>query len=317
MLQYIPLRKYKRVNRLNNLWNKEFASLFPISANLYKQKILDDPNFNKDASFVALYDNEPVGFIIIKTWLSDSGFLNEEGKAYISLIFVNKEMRNMGIGTDMLTLAIKEIKKNPSIRAIQVGNESNRLICGIPNDISNASIFFINKGFYQLDSFVDFIKISRKESILELDTFKETLKYRVATEEDKDEILKLCLKNGWNRSAYLLNHYFENGGSGRRVVVACKDDKIIGLARIYEENKSPLKINIFTKDSHIGEVIYIGVDSEYENQGYELEINKACENYLVKRGCKKIIVPASNKISFYKSLGYSAFKYYLRFELDF
>ena len=44
-------------------------------------------------------------------------------------------------------------------------------------------------------------------------------------------------------------------------------------------------------------------------------MNLAAKNYLAKRGCKKIIVLATKDIKFYKSLGYSAYKYYLQFEL--
>ena len=96
MLQYVSIRKYKHLNKLNNIWNSEYKKTFPIKKHLYKKYILDDVNLNKDASFVALYDNEPVGFIFIKTWLLDSGLLDERDTAHISLMYVKKEMRNMG-----------------------------------------------------------------------------------------------------------------------------------------------------------------------------------------------------------------------------
>ena len=112
MLQYVSIRKFKHLNKLNNIWNSEYKKTFPIKKHLYKKYILDDVNLNKDASFVALYDNEPVGFIFIKTWLLDSGLLDERDTAHISLMYVKKEMRNMGIGSDMLNLALVEIKKH-------------------------------------------------------------------------------------------------------------------------------------------------------------------------------------------------------------
>ena len=71
MLQYVNAKKYKHLNKLINLWNSEYKKTFPIKKALYKKHILEDVNFNKDASFVALYDNDPVGFVIIKTWLQD------------------------------------------------------------------------------------------------------------------------------------------------------------------------------------------------------------------------------------------------------
>ena len=115
MLQYVTIRKYKHLNKLNNLWNSEYKKTFPIKKYLFKKHIVEDVNLNKDASFVALYDNEPVGFVFVKTWLLDSGLLDKSDVANISLIYVKKEMRNMGIGSDMLKLAISEIKKHKSI----------------------------------------------------------------------------------------------------------------------------------------------------------------------------------------------------------
>ena len=123
MLQYVSLRNYKHTKHLINLWNVEFRFNFPIRKNIYRDLILDDPNLNVDASFVALYDNEPVGFIFIKTWLNESGFETDSDSAFISLMFVTEEMRNMGIGSDLLKLAISEIKKHGTIKTLKVGNE--------------------------------------------------------------------------------------------------------------------------------------------------------------------------------------------------
>ena len=123
MLQYVNIKKFRHLNSLINLWNGEYRKLFPIRKSLYKKLILEDPNLNKDASFVALYDNEPVGFIFIKTWKTDSGLLNESEYAHISLMFVKKEMRNMGIGSDMLKLAISELRKYHNIAILGFGRE--------------------------------------------------------------------------------------------------------------------------------------------------------------------------------------------------
>jgi ribosomal protein S18 acetylase RimI-like enzyme len=120
MLEYLTIRKYKHTKHLINLWNSEFRSTYPIKKQLYRNVVLNDVHLNKDASFVALYDNEPVGFIFIKTWIDESGLADEHETAHISLIFVKKEMRNMGIGSDMLKLALSEIKKYHNIITLVV-----------------------------------------------------------------------------------------------------------------------------------------------------------------------------------------------------
>ena len=47
-----------------------------------------------------------------------------------------------------------------------------------------------------------------------------------------------------------------------------------------------------------------------------LQLRKEGTKYLAKRGCKKVIVTSTKKIGFYKKLGYSAYTYYLQFELE-
>ena len=315
MLQYLTINKFKHLNNLINLWNSEYRKTFPISKSSYRNLILSDSNLNEEASFVALYDNEPVGFIFIKTWLKDSGLINEKNIANISLIFVKKEMRNMGIGSDLLKLAISEIKKHSTINKIIVGNDINGLFPGIPNELNDAPIFFMNKGFIQKEGVVDMIHIVKDENEGKDNELKD-VSVGIATEEEKDELLKLCIKNNYNREAFLINNYFENGGSGRRIVLLRKDDKIIGFARFEDENKSLFKTSIFMKKKSLGNIIFEKLDEDYKNIGYEEILNQSVRNYIIKRGCNKIVVLATKNIPFYKQLDYSVYKYYLQFELE-
>ena len=310
MLQYIQLRNYKHTKHLINLWNNEYHAIFPIKKNIFNDLILDDTNLNWDASFVALYDNSPVGFIFVKTWLNESGFETESDSAFISLMFVIQEMRNMGIGSDMLKLAISEIKKHENIKYLKVGNEINKIFPGLPNEFVNAPIFFMNKGFVQTEGVVDMIHVLRDDKLEEYDT---NLRILVATEDDKEKVLRFCMDNNYKREGYLLSLYFEKE-TGREVIIFRRDKQIIAVAKINESNNK-YTINLpFSKDKHIGTIDFIVTDASL-TLDEKITINKATKNYLIKRGCKKIIVMATNDIKFYKEQGYSAYKYYLKFEL--
>lgn len=314
MLDYVSARKYRHNRQLINLWNSEFRSTFPIKRSLFKDIVLEDENLNLDASFVALYDNEPVGFIFIKTWLSESGLANEKSTANISLIYVKREMRNMGIGSDLLQLAISELKKYPNIKTLVVGNDMNKIFAGIPSELNNAAIFFVNKGFQQNEAVVDMIRVARNDKVEEIET--NDIKFYIATEDERDEILKLCVTNGWTREAYLVNQYYENGGSGRRIAIGVvNDDKVVAFVRFNDKNKAPYKTIPFDRDKHLGSIYFAKVDQNYQDSNYEVLLNKVAKNYLLQRGCKKIIVLATKDVKFYKELGYSAYKYYLQFEL--
>ena len=318
MLEYVKVKKFKHIKRLINLWNSEFRYTYPIKAASYKKLILEDVNLNKDASFVALYDNEPVGFLFVKTWFNDSGLANEHDTAHISLMFVKKEMRNMGLGSDMLKLAVSELRKYHNINKLVVGNEMNKIFSGSPSDLNQAAIFFKNKGFVSKDAVVDMIQVVKSNDPEAINN--NELLITVATEDDKYELLQLCVNNGWKREAFLINQYFENGGSGRRIAIGVIDDKkIVAFARFNHDNKKRILpaflAKFFAKKIDVGSINYIRIDQNYYSKEYEIIMNKAAKNYLLKRGCKKIIALATQDIDFYKDLGYSVYKYYLQFEL--
>lgn len=316
MLEYIKVKDYKHIVHIINLWNAEYKSLYPIDKKLFKSLVLDDPNFNPEASFVAMYDSEPVGFIFIKNWLSESGLANENDTAHISLIFVKKEMRNMGIGSDMLKLSVNELKKYRSVKKLVVGNEINKVFSGVPNDLVDTPIFFMNKGFSQTQGLVDMIRVARTEMVDAPFDHKDLIT-RIATEDDKDEILKLCVKNGWNREAFLINRYFEQGGSGRRIAVGELNHKIVAFARFNDEKKQPTRFKLFNKDKSLGYILFAKIDKDLKDEQYKEILNQEAKNYLLKRGCKKIMILATSDLMFYKKMGYSACKYYLNFEYYF
>ncbi len=313
MLEYITARKYRHTKHLISLWNSEFRSTYPIKKPYFYSLILEDVNFNQDASFVALYDNEPVGFIFIKTWLDETGLASEKETAHISLMFVKKEMRNMGIGSDLLQLAISELKQYRNINKLVVGNEMNKIFSGVPSELNGAAIFFVNKNFVQKEAVVDMIRIERNDKFEEIE--KSELDISIATEEEKNEILQLCVQNDWNREAYLVNQYYEKGGSGRRIIIGRIDNKIVSFVRFNDENKIPFKTRTFENDKKLGSINFVRVDKNYQDRNIDALMNKAAKNYLLKRGCKKMIVLATKDVKFYKSLGFSAYKYYLQFEL--
>ena len=57
----------------------------------------------EEHSYVALVDDKPVGFVINKIWLHNYPIEQYLNTGWISLIYVKKEFRNMGIGSELLS----------------------------------------------------------------------------------------------------------------------------------------------------------------------------------------------------------------------
>ena len=72
----------------------------------------------------------------------------------------------------------------------------------------------------------------------------------------------------------------------------------------------------FLKDKKIGSILYVGVDNAYKDAGYDEVMSRVARRYLVKRGCKKVIILATKNIQFYKKQGFSALRFYQQFEME-
>jgi len=237
MLQYIRFKDYKKGKYLYRLWNREYGRSYPISASLFKERLLEDVNFDVHNSYVALYERIPIGFILVKKWQDDSLFYAIPDTATISLFYVEKDIRNMGVGTELLELAMNGLLENKSLVKIQLGNDLLNFFPGLPSEFNKTTPFLINRGFKNKENYVDMIQIVKKQ-IESAHIYVETekpLRIRIATEEDKDLILRLCLDNDLIKEAYLLKRYFEQGGTGRRIVLGLVEEKIVGFVRIYDK----------------------------------------------------------------------------------
>lgn len=313
MLTYLSLRECKIADKLNKLWNKDYKKSFPIHDTMFQERILEDENLNMDASFVAFFENMPIGFILIKTWQDESPFYKAEDRACISLIFVLKQYRNKKVGSELLNIALNKLAKDEKIHEVTLGNDVVSIFPGLPNELNESIMFFLNRGFRNEKGCVDMIKNITKTKYKHI---QSNVNIRIATEEDKDVLIRLCLDNHDHREAYLIHKYFERGGTGRRLVVGSINNKIIGFSRIFDRKKSATKINMFT-DKNVGSLGMLVVDKTLDNyEECKKNLSMESEFYLAMRKCKKIIIECTNHIEFYKNLGYRVFKFYLDFNLN-
>lgn len=315
MLQYVSFKDYKKTKNLYKLWNREFKRIYPISSALFKERILDDVNFDKNNSYVALYERVPIGFIAIKKWQDDSLFYAIKDRATISLLYVQKDVRNMGVGSELLELALEGLKNQTAISKIQLGNDLLNIFPGLPSELTKTTPFLINNEFVNKDGCADMIQLARESKFQRNFETEKELTIRIATEEDQDHLLKMCLDNGMEKEAYLLKRYFENGGSGRRIVLGLVDEKIIGFVRIFDKKKIAPKVNFFL-EKKVGSLGLMGMDKDFREGNYAEKLCVEATKYLIMRGCKKIVVESTKDIEFYKKLGFKAFKYYLNFEKE-
>lgn len=93
------------------------------------------------------------------------------------------------------------------------------------------------------------------------------------------------------------------------------DNQIIGFVRIYDKKRNITRVNFFL-DRAVGSLSAMGIDKKYQEGQYAEKLCLEAMNYLILRGCKKIMIEKTQNTEFYKKLGFKAFKYYLGFEKE-
>jgi GNAT superfamily N-acetyltransferase len=134
-------------------WNKTLI-YDQVNEERFKNVIIDDANYEKESTFVAIYDNKIVGFIGA---VAREGILGADNRGkpeqanfgYIKGFYVLDDFRKNGIGSMLLDKAIDYIKhKNKSFIKI-LEYTGNYFFPGIDMRYESAINFFENKGFHR------------------------------------------------------------------------------------------------------------------------------------------------------------------------
>ena len=95
------LQKYNNCQAIIQLWNDEYKKIYPISDKLFERNV---SNVNLETSFISMFNQEVVGFILSKTWEDNYPIISYQNTGWISLFCVKKTYRNQGIGSKLLSL---------------------------------------------------------------------------------------------------------------------------------------------------------------------------------------------------------------------
>ena len=150
-MEYINFNQ-KYENQIVDLWNKccKFDS---ITIDKFRQQALYDDNFNSDLCFIALNNEQVIGFILgtkrIFPYL-ERGL--EPTRGWINVLFVDENYRNLGIGKHLYQI-VEDKLKNMGVKEITLAAYSpSYFFSGIDEDnYLEASLFFKQMGYISKD----------------------------------------------------------------------------------------------------------------------------------------------------------------------
>lgn len=312
MIQYKNLNEFKDYSLLQDLWNQELKFMYPISNFIFNQNVINCKYFDKDSSVVALYDNEPIGFVISKVWDNDERVIKYQSIGFISLFYVARKFRRQGVGSKMFEI-VEEKFKHLGKSEIWIGKDINNFFPGIPVDFNNLTPNFLAKIGYDIGSCTHDVisKYFDKEMLHNIHN-KDTFKFKFVEEKDVNETKDFFLRCFPGRWQYEFEEYCKFGSFNDDYLVVYDQEKVIGFVRISTTNVPvyPYHIVWYQKFENLGGLGPLGVDRDYRKHHLGSDLIKLGITALLKRGVKEILIDWTGLLDLYGKYGFEVWKSY-------
>lgn len=310
-MRIIPI-EMSRIDEFVLLWNTEWGTEFPMRKELFKQNSVDDENVFLKASFMAVNENEEVvGIIICKRWQEELAIEMNRYAAWIQVLLVSSEYQGKGIGTSLLTHAEQAVLEDGATE-ILLGRDPWHYFPGIPVQAQKSIQWFERKGYQNISTDYDLIKIYQENEFIEKPRF-HNVEAELLTLAEKEEFLQFLKRVFPGRWEYEAIHYFDKGGTGREFVVLKKEGRIIGFSRLNDQHSPMIAQNVYWAPlfrEPLGGIGPLGIDQGERGNGYGLSVVQAACYFLRERKINRIVIDWTGLVNFYAKLGYEIWKEY-------
>lgn len=262
-----------------NLWN-DVLSWDLISTNKFRKQIIFDDNFNSQLSYVAIENENVVGYILgtkrIFPYL-ERGL--EPKRGWINVIFVHPNYERRGIGKSLVSKVEENLKELGS-ENITIGAYSpNYIFPGIDKENYKSAINFFNKlGYVAGDQSYSMCKDLHsyelsEETIQKLKIAKEKgfsiIKFDYKYALETLEFAKVEFGGGWKRN--LLISMQNNTAEDCVLLVLNKEENLVGFCmRMIDGNPmrfGPIGVAKTVRNYGIGGILFDIMQYEMKKQG--------------------------------------------------
>lgn len=309
-MKYVTLNDYCAKNKMYEAWNAEYGPIFPISKELFERNL---SNASMSASYVALENDDLVGFIICKFW-SDKFYIDlYDESAWISLFYVKECYRKQGVGSELLERVEYETKKLRK-KHLYIGKDYLNFFPGLPVDLKSSAAWFEKRGFTRPYDTYDLIRTIKLDSLDKIPLRNQNINYRVCNINDKDKLINFVKENWPGRWLKETIDYFDNGGTGKEYVIGLDKETICAFAKIglptTDTSLISYSLTWRNRFAALGGIGPLGVGLPYRKKNIGFDIVAFATNTLIDNKVSDIIIDWTGLLDFYRRLGYEVFKSY-------
>jgi mycothiol synthase len=246
-----------------------------ITLNTFRRKIILDSNFDSRGCFVAVADEQLVGFMLSLSRrypYFDVGM--EKGRGWITTFFVHPDWQRKGICTEMTARAERFLIQQ-GVREVHIADYTpNYFIPGIDLDAyANAHAFLRARGYEKVQSVY-----SMGRSIVDFD-IPDQMKERFgqlqaagfSTHVFEPRYILLLLE-------FLREHYpgdlfrvaldrLRENPQCDEILIALKDDRVVGFSHFMEERFGPFGIDEAYAGRGLGPMLYYSTVEQMRKKG--------------------------------------------------
>lgn len=278
--QEVSIRCFKENNKeeVIRLWN-ECLPRDSITQEIFKKKVLLDPNFNPSGAFIAEKQGVLVGFTlaIIRRVPNDGRGLDED-MGWITVFFVHQKYRGKGIEDNLLEKAM-DFLHSQRRKIIYVcgltGSAPNWFFPGIDIQVYPETVELFKKHGFEVDHHA--ISMERSLAGFEIPNKIKDLEHQLKHER----ITVQLLESKYNKAllSFLLEYFpgnwhrvtrtlLEKNADRKRLLIVLRNGKeIIGFCHREGEHFGPFGVNPRYRRKGIGSIIFLRCCEEILKEG--------------------------------------------------
>lgn len=304
------------------LWNRCLGERFPMRAQLLRQNLWDEPNFDPEGSRAHYDGDRLIALSAVKRHQVDIGVLSPDQRGWISVLLVDPDYQGRGIGSALLRDAIAHLRRYSAER-IGLGADPSHFFPGIPLENQQALDWFARRGARPGGLVCDLAShaiASYQHPPAAEQAYRAApgIAYRPATEGDLPGLQAFMQAEFPDRWAWEIERYVERGGLPGDVMLALSGDQVVGFARIHTPESGQLGPASYWAPRFPGRhggVGPIGVAASQRGQGVGLGLLSAAIAELRERGVESGVIDWTTLVGFYGKVGFRPWTWYVQASL--